>query len=52
VPTSRASAVTAAETHGWVSTSSSAALVTEPVRTTARKLRNCVRVMDTTSKYK
>ena len=48
VPTSRDSAVTAAETDGWVTTSSSAAPVTDPVRMTARKLRSWVRVIDTT----
>ena len=37
----------AAETDGWVTTSSSAAAVTEPLRTTARKLRSCVSVTDT-----
>jgi hypothetical protein len=31
---------------GCVTTSSSAAAVTEPVRTTARKLRSCVNVID------
>jgi hypothetical protein len=36
------SAETAADTDGWDTTSSSAAAVTEPVRTTARKLRSCV----------
>src|ERR671914_1902013 len=43
-PSSRASADTAAETDGCDTTSSSAAAVTEPVRTTARKLRSCVTV--------
>src|SRR5215218_1255947 len=47
VPSSRDSAATAAETEGWVTTSSSAAAVTEPPRMTARKLRSCVRVIDT-----
>ena len=42
VPTSRASAVIAADTDGWVTTSSSAAAVTDPLRTTARKLRSWV----------
>src|SRR5918999_3222495 len=41
-PSSRASADTAADTDGWDTTSSSAAAVTEPVRTTARKLRSWV----------
>src|SRR5436189_3445372 len=43
-PSSRVSADTAADTDGWDTTSSSAAAVTEPVRTTARKLRSCVTV--------
>src|SRR6188472_11582 len=43
-PSSRVSAETAADTDGWDTTSSSAAAVTEPVRTTARKLRSCVTV--------
>src|SRR5436190_20094227 len=43
-PNSRVSADTAADTDGWDTTSSSAAAVTEPVRTTARKLRSCVTV--------
>ena len=43
-PSSRASAETAADTDGWDTTSSSAAAVTDPVRTTARKLRSCVTV--------
>ena len=47
VPSSRDRAATAAETEGCVTTSSSAAAVTEPPRMTARKLRNCVRVIDT-----
>ena len=47
VPTSRDSAVIAAETDGCVTTSSSAASVTDPVRTTARKLRSWVSVTDT-----
>jgi hypothetical protein len=47
VPTSRDSAVIAAETDGCVTTSSSAACVTDPVRTTARKLRSWVSVTDT-----
>ena len=47
VPSSRESAATAAETEGWVTTSSSAAAVTDPPRMTARKLRSCVRVIDT-----
>ena len=47
MPTSRDSAVIAAETDGWVTTSSSAAAVTDPLRTTARKLRSWVSVTDT-----
>src|SRR5919197_5899306 len=43
-PSSRPSADTAADTDGCETTSSSAAAVTEPVRTTARKLRSCVTV--------
>src|SRR5919106_2347968 len=43
-PSSRVSAETAADTDGWDTTSSSAAAVTEPARTTARKLRSCVTV--------
>src|SRR5919198_4291513 len=43
-PNSRVSADTAADTDGWDTTSSPAAAVTEPVRTTARKLRSCVTV--------
>jgi hypothetical protein len=46
VPTSSASAAIAADTDGWVTTSSSAAAVTEPPRITARKLRSWVRVID------
>ena len=46
MPTSRDSAVTAADTDGWVTTSASAAAVTDPPRTTARKLRSCVSVID------
>ena len=46
----RASAVTAAEIDGWVTTSSSAAAVTEPVLTTARKLRSWVSVIATRRK--
>ena len=46
-PTSRESAATAAEIAGWVTTSSSAAAVTEPPWTTARKLRSWVSVIDT-----
>jgi hypothetical protein len=38
--------VTAAETDGWVTTSSRAAAVTEPPWTTARKLRSWVRVIE------
>jgi hypothetical protein len=45
-PTSRESELTAAETEGWVTTSSRAAAVTEPPRTTARKLRSWVSVID------
>ena len=43
-PSSRSSAATAAETDGWVTTSSSAAAVTEPLRTTARNAESWVRV--------
>ena len=46
-PTSRDSAETAADTDGWVTTSSSAAAVTDPVRKTARKLRSWVSVIAT-----
>jgi hypothetical protein len=35
-PSSRSSADTAADTDGWVTTSSSAAAVTDPRRTTVR----------------
>ena len=52
VPTSRESAVIAADTDGWVTTSSSAAPVTEPVRSTARKLRSWVSVIDTARKHR
>src|SRR5919201_3229795 len=44
-PTSRDSAVTAADTDGCVTISSSAAAVTEPVRNTARKLWSWVSVI-------
>src|SRR5919198_3009909 len=43
-PSSRVRADTAADTDGCDTTSSSAAAVTEPVRTTARKLRSWVTV--------
>jgi len=45
-PTSRERAVTAAETDGWVTTSSSAAPLTDPVLATAKKLRSWVMVID------
>src|SRR3954470_21713090 len=44
-PTSRDSAETAADTDGWLTASSSAAAVTDPVRKTARKLWSCVSVI-------
>jgi hypothetical protein len=44
--------LTAAETDGWVTTSSSAAAVTDPVRTTARKLRSWVSVTDTGANHR
>jgi len=46
-PSSRESAATAAETDGCVTQSWSAAAVTDPPRTTARKLISCVTVMAT-----
>src|SRR5215212_5388345 len=44
-PKSRDSAETAADTDGWLTASSSAAAVTDPVRKTARKLWSCVSVI-------
>ena len=43
-PSSRSSAATAAETEGWVTTSSSAAAVTDPCRTTEMKAASWVTV--------